>query len=267
MPRPGECTAVVEGVRHLTPEVMEADLRMQEPPALHFDAGQWVSIPFGPKTVRAYTIASTPRRPKLITLCADVAPAGLGSQWFRGLARGRTVRFKGPTGGFVFHRADPRRLLLVAEEIGIVPIRSILTELYETGLGRPTALIYWARDAGWLVYDAEFRSLARRHPAFNYFPAVRETPGVAAASSAGFAGAANLGDARRGPSRPPSMIEAPAGWRGEKGEPVEVVDRLVHSVATLVAYVSGGGDTINAVRALLVAKGLDRKAVRWEKFW
>ena len=63
------------------------------------------------------------------------------------------------------------------------------------------------------------------------------------------------------------MIEAPAGWRGEKGEPGEVVDRLVHSVATLVAYVSGGGDTIDAVRALLVAKGLDRKAVRWEKFW
>lgn len=41
----------------------------------------------------------------------------------------------------------------------------------------------------------------------------------------------------------------------------------MHSVATLVAYVSGGGDTINAVRALLVAKGLDKNAVRWEKFW
>jgi NAD(P)H-flavin reductase len=63
------------------------------------------------------------------------------------------------------------------------------------------------------------------------------------------------------------MIEAPAGWRGEKGEPAEVVDRLVHSVGGLVAYVSGGGDMINAVRSVLMAKGLERKAVRWEKFW
>ncbi len=234
MRKPAECAAAVEDVRALAPEVIEVDLRMQEPPELHFDAGQWVSVPFGSKTVRAYTIASTPRSPKLVTLCADVSPDGIGSRWFRDLRPGQTVRFKGPTGGFVFHRSDPRRALFVAEEIGIVPIRAILTELYETGFGRPATLIYWCRAAGWLVYGAEFRSLARRFPAFYYFPAVRE---------------------------------APAGWRGERGEAAEVVDRLVHSVDNLVAYVSGGGAVIDAVRSVLTAKGLERKSVRWEKFW
>ena len=43
-------------------EVLEAELAMLDPPTLAFDAGQWVSVPFGPKTVRAYSIASTPRR-------------------------------------------------------------------------------------------------------------------------------------------------------------------------------------------------------------
>jgi ferredoxin-NADP reductase len=233
-PRPRQCRAEVIAVRSLTRDVIEVDLRMVEPDALDFQAGQWVSVPFGPKTVRAYSMASSPTRRRVITLSVDVAPAGLGSQWVRSLKPGDPVQFKGPTGGFVVTRADPRHALFVAEEIGIVPVRSILTDLYETGYGRPSALIFWARDPSWLVYDAEFRSLARRYPSFSYFPAVRE---------------------------------APPGWRGEKGEAHEVVDRLVHSVDRLLVYVCGGEATIKQVREALARKGMDRKSIRWEKFW
>jgi ferredoxin-NADP reductase len=232
--RPRLCRAAVAATRSLTPQVLEVDLRMVEPEDFRFEAGQWISVPFGPKIVRAYSMASSPTSSRVITLSVDVSPGGLGSQWIRGLEVGAAVEFKGPTGGFVVNRADPRRLLFVAEEIGIVPMRSILTHLYETGFGRPTALIFWGRNAGWLVYDREFRSLARRYPSFSYLPAVRE---------------------------------APPAWRGEKGEAHEVVDRLVHSVDRLVAYVCGGSETINRVREVLVKKGLDRKSVRWEKFW
>lgn len=221
-------------VRALTREILEADLDLVDPPRLDFEAGQWVSVPFGPKTVRAYSIASPPRSARRLTLCADVAPGGIGSQWFRALEPGDEVRFKGPLGGFVFSRADGRRPLFAAEEIGIVPIRSILTELYETGFGRPTVLAYWAREAGWLAYDSEFRSLQRRYPAFAYHPVV----GMASPD-----------------------------WRGRRGPLPQTVDRLISGVGGLVAYVSGGGEMINRVRDVLVAKGLDRKAVKWEKFW
>ena len=232
--KPRQCRAEVIAVRALTRDVIEVDLRMIEPEALDFESGQWVSVPFGPKNVRAYSMASSPTRRRVITLSVDVAPAGLGSEWVRSLKPGDPVQFKGPTGGFVFTRADPRRALFVAEEIGIVPIRSILSELYETGYGRPSGLIFWARDPGWLVYDAEFRSLARRYPSFSYFPAVRE---------------------------------APPAWRAEKGEAHEAVDRLVHSVDRLLVYVCGGEATIKKVREVLIRKGMDRKSVRWEKFW
>ena len=47
----------------------------------------------------------------------------------------------------------------------------------------------------------------------------------------------------------------------------ELVDRLTPSIENLVAYVAGGEETIHRVRDLLVAKGLERKAVKWEKFW
>lgn len=226
--------ARVEAVRRVTPEILEVDLRMEEPPELRFEAGQWVSVPFGPKTVRAYSLASTPSSSRVITLCADVAPGGIGSRWFKGLTVGEAVKFKGPTGGFVLNRADPRRPLFVAEEIGIVPIRSILRDCYATGFGRPATLIYWGRDRSWLAYDGEFRLLSRRYPAFAYLPIVRDATG---------------------------------GWDGEKGEPEEAVERTVRSVEGLVAFVSGGGRMINRVREVLMAKGLDRKSVRWEKFW
>ena len=222
--KPRECQARVAARRALTAEILEVDLAMEDPPQFEFAAGQWISVPLSPKTVRAYTIASTPLEPRHLTLCADVAPGGPGSAWFRGLAPGDRVSFKGPLGGFVYSRGDARRPLFVADEIGIVPIRSIVTWLYATGFGRPAALAYWARDPGWLVYDEEFRSLARRYPSFAYHPVVAESAATA-------------------------------------------VDRLTPSVEGLVAYVAGGGETINRVRDALMAKGLDRKAVKWEKFW
>jgi len=218
----------------LSADIIEVDLDVNQPAELSFEAGQWISVPFGPKNVRAYSIASTPLSSRRITLCADVAPGGIGSAWFRGLAAEQAVEFKAPFGGFVFRRDDPRRSLFVAEEIGIVPIRSMLTWLYATGFGRPAMLAYWARDPEWLVYDAEFRSLVRRYPGFAYHPAVASTSD--------------------GPSDGASGLAA-------------AVDRLVPDVARRVAYVCGGESMIHRVRDVLVAKGLDRKSVKWEKFW
>ena len=201
---------------------------MNEPADLSFEAGQWISVPFGPKTVRAYSIASTPRSSRRITLCADVAPGGIGSAWFRGLAVGQTVEFKAPFGGFVFRRDDPRRPLFVAEEIGIVPIRAMLTDLDETGFDLRATLVYWGRDPSWLPYHREFLAMTRRRPGFAYHPRVAA---------------------------------------GDAGGLAARVDALVSDTRDLVAYVSGGGAMIDGVRAVLMAKGLDRKSVRWEKFW
>lgn len=232
--KPRDCQATVTAVRWLTPDVIEVDLQILEPADFQFEAGQWVSVPFGPKNVRAWSMISSPTRKGTITLSVDTTPGGIGSQWLRGLEPGQRVFFKGPTGGFVFNRADPRRALFVAEEIGIAPVRSILLHLYETGYGRPNVLIFWARDASWLLYDAFFRGLSRRYPSFSYLPVLREPPDA---------------------------------WRGERGEVTDAVERLVHSVERLVVHVCGGAQTIQRVREVLVKKGMDRKSVKWEKFW
>ena len=207
---------------------------MVDPPEFAFEAGQWISVPFGPKVVRAWTIWSSPTHRRTITISVDVAPVASARSGFAPSRRAIPVEFKGPTGGFVFNRADPRRAVFVAEEIGIVAVRAILADLYETGYGRPTILIYWARDPR----GSSTTPSSARWPA-----AIQDSP-----------------MSRRCERRP-------AGWRGETGEAAAAVDRLVHSVDKLVVYVCGGGDTVNAVRDALVKKGMDRKSVKWEKFW
>jgi CDP-4-dehydro-6-deoxyglucose reductase len=215
-------------VRALSADVVEVELSMQTPATFAFEAGQWVSVPFGPKHVRAYSIASTPRSAGRLSLCADVSPGGIGSAWFRGLTVGQVVEFKAPFGGFVFRRDDPRRPLFVAEEIGIVPIRSMLADLDETGHPLSGTLVAWARDASRLPYHDELAALARRRAGFVYHPVVPST---------------TLADL------------------------VLAVTSLAGDPRDLIAYVSGGGALIDTVRAALMARGLDRKSVRWEKFW
>jgi NAD(P)H-flavin reductase len=217
---PRECRARVSAVRTLAPSVLEVDLDMTEPPTLAFEAGQWVSVPFGPKLVRAYSIASSPRVATRLTLCADVGPDGIGSRWFRELAPGSPVAFKGPLGGFVMPAAETRTPLFVAEEIGVVPIRALIAELAP---GRAATLIYGAPEAR-RPYDAEFRERAQRDAAFAYHP-VSEVDLVAAVERSG-------------------AVDAPG-----------------------VAYVAGGEGTIKRVREVLMARGLERKAIKWERFW
>lgn len=218
-PAPRECRARVSAVRTLVSDVLEADIDLGEPTTLAFDAGQWISVPFGPKQVRAYSIASSPRSAARLTLSADVAPDGLGSRWFRRLAPGVDVRFKGPLGGFVRPPAETRTPLFVAEEIGIVPVRAILAEL---PAGRAATLIYGAPDDR-RPYGAEFRERARGDGGFAYHPV--------------------------------------------SGDVADAVERLAPRDAGVVAYVAGGEATIKRVREILVARGLERKAIKWERFW
>ncbi len=231
--KPRACRARVGAVRAIATHVLEADLDMEDPAELEFDAGQWISVPFGPKNVRAYSIASPPRSSRRITLSADVEPGGIGSVWFRRLTPGQTVEFKASFGGFVFQRADPRPPIFVAEEIGVVPIRSILADLEERGAARPTRFVYWARDPAHMPYHAEFASRARRDPEFAYHPVVA------------------TGDDR---------------WTGRRGTAAETVASVVTD-AGVIAYVCGGGQMIDDVRNVLMGRGLDRKSVKWEKFW
>jgi hypothetical protein len=88
--------------------------------------------------------------------------------------------------------------------------------------------VYWARDPSWLAYDADFTSLARKEQNFSYRPVI----------------GASLADA----------VSAAAAAASERSD-------------AIVAYVAGGARTIKTTREVLMSRGLDRRSVKWEKFY
>ncbi|TLY28153.1 MAG: hypothetical protein E6K62_10095 [Nitrospirae bacterium] len=139
--------AQVERIRDLTHDVREIELRLKEPPAIAFKAGQFVSFEVGRDAlnrtiVRPYSIASPPSQRERVLLLLNLVQGGPGSTYLFSLRVGDETQFKGPTGAF-YLRDDPARdLLFVATATGIAPLRSMLYALSERGFPRPVTL-YW----------------------------------------------------------------------------------------------------------------------------
>lgn len=234
MPRAPSCRARVAAARWFDPVILEVDLAMIEPPELVFKAGQWVAIPLGEKTVRPYSMASPPSERRAIRLCVDVKPGGAGSRYFRDLRAGDEVRFQPPLGTLTLIQDSAAPVLLVAEEIGVAPFRSILLDQAEQGFPRAMALYVTAPRVSHLLYDAEFRDLAARFDRFRYRP----------------------------------ILSAPdSGWSGEVAPVLAVVGRETERLEGHEALLCGGGVLVKAARELCLARGMERRKIRYEKFW
>ena len=209
---------------------------MLEPADFTFEAGQWVSVPFGPKIVRAWTHGL--RRPPAraaFTLSIDVAPGGIG------LAVGarRSSRATGAVQG-----AD-RRLRLRPRGPAARRLRG------RGDRDRPDPL-----DPGPPLRDG-LRPAHRARSTGRATPAGSSTTPTSARSRAATRASRTCRCCASRP-RPGAARRAspPRRWIGSCTD----VDKLV-------VYVCGGGETINRVRDALVTKGMDRKSVKWEKFW
>lgn len=228
MPKAPACRARVAALRWLDPVVLEVDLAMIEPAELVFEAGQWIAIPLDEKTVRPYSMASPPSERRGIRLGVDVAPAGAGSRFFRALRVGDEVRFQPPLGTLTLIPGSSAPVLMVAEAIGVVPFRSILLDQAARGFPRPMTLYLTADTPAHLLYDAELRDLAARHPAFRYRASVS---------------ADDRGSVLAAVARETGRLE---GWE---------------------ALLCGGAGLVKAARELCLAGGMERKKIRYEKFW
>jgi NAD(P)H-flavin reductase len=224
----------VAALRWLDPLVLEVDLAKAEPPELRFEAGQWSAIPLGEKTIRPYSMASPPSERRVVRLCVDVKPGGSGSRYFRELRVGDEVVFQPPLGTLTLIAGSTAPVLMVAEEIGVAPFRSILLEQAERAFPRPMTLYLTAATRAHLLYDAEFRELAARHPRFRY--------------------------------RPTLPVPDP-DWSGEVGPVLDAVAREAGSLEDHEALLCGGGRLVTAARELCLARGMARKKIRYEKFW
>ena len=220
--------AQVERIRDLTHDVREIELRLKEPPAIAFKAGQFVSFEVGRDAlnrtiVRPYSIASQPSQRERVLLLLNLVPGGPGSTYLFSLRVGDETQFKGPTGAF-YLRDDPARdILFVATATGIAPLRSMLYALSERGFPRPVTLYWGLRSQRDLYYKDELEALASAHPNFSFITTL---------------------------SRPED------DWTGERGRVTPLVETRIASVQNLAVYLCGNEGMIKDVTAVLQKKGL-----------
>ncbi|ULA63550.1 MAG: Putative FMN reductase [Nitrospira sp.] len=221
-------TAKVESIKDLTHDVRQLDLRLVEPAAIEFKPGQFISFEMphpetGRLVTRAYSIASTPSRPGLVTLLFNRVSGGPGSTLLYGFKEGDTARFKGPAGHFTLRDDPGRELLFVATGTGITPIWSMLLANAERPDPRPATLLWGLRSQRDLYYQEELAALVRTMPKLTTVLTL---------------------------SRPDP------GWSGETGRVQRLVEERVQSVAHLAAYLCGSGGMIADVTKTLQQKGL-----------
>ena len=137
-----------------------------------FKAGQFVSFQIGndPRTLRSYSISSSPESPRSLQVSVKALPGGIGSNWMHSLKPGDKVRAFSPSGLFVDEEHPNSPKVYVAGGIGITPFVSML-------LGRATgrdmadvALFYGMRTSKDMAFHDLLVFLSKRMPNFKYFP-------------------------------------------------------------------------------------------------
>lgn len=150
-------TAILTEIQPLVPNVLQLTVSFTEPFA--FRPGQWVNFRFPEGVSRAYTIASAPQRPDAVQLCVRVGP-GRGGESLRKLEAGAEVTIDGPYGDFLVPENDHRGLVLLAGDVGIAPVRSIVLDLLATHDPRRIVVLY-EPDQRHILYAGDFDPLAR----------------------------------------------------------------------------------------------------------
>jgi len=149
--------AVLTEIRPLVPNVLQLTVSFEDPFA--FRPGQWVNFRFPEGVSRAYTIASAPQRPEAVQLCVRLG-AGQGGGSLRKLEAGAEVSIDGPYGDFLVPEGDPRDIVLLAGDVGIAPIRSIVLDLVAEKDPRGITVLY-EPDQRHILYAGDFDPLAR----------------------------------------------------------------------------------------------------------
>ena len=154
MPHP----ATVTEIQSLAPEVVQLTVALHDR-SFVFKPGQWVNFRFPEGVSRAYTIASAPERPQAVQLCIRLG-AGKGGTALQKLEAGAAVSIDGPHGDFVLPAGESGRVVFLAGDTGIAPIRSIVLHMLATADPRRIFVLY-EPDRKHILYAGDFDPLAR----------------------------------------------------------------------------------------------------------
>ena len=149
--------ATVTEIEQLAPAVMQVTVALDDA-GFVFQPGQWVNFRFPEGVSRAYTIASAPERPEAVQLCVRLG-AGRGAEAMRKLQAGDAITVDGPHGDFLLPDNEAP-VVLLAGDVGIAPVRSIVLHMLAENDPRQITVLY-EPDQRHILYAGDFDPLAR----------------------------------------------------------------------------------------------------------
>lgn len=220
--------------REIAPETRNFLFEAERLERLEFTPGQFLMAHAricGADVRRAYSFASPPAGNRF-ELCLNRVREGIFSPYLFDLEPGAVVELKGPYGSFRWREA-PGDSVLVATGTGIAPFRAMLGPRLAADPAHHYTLIFGVRHERGILYREEFEELASRHPHFRFLPTLT----------------------RPGPK-----------WRGLTGRVQRHALETVGGRADLDVYICGLWEMVRDLRDRLIASGLDRRRVHYERY-
>ncbi|MBI2104425.1 MAG: hypothetical protein HYT90_02420 [Candidatus Omnitrophica bacterium] len=227
--------ATVERVDVLSYNVRGFRLKLLEPPAMEFKAGQFVilNVPQGGKVVkRAYSIASPPHEPQTVELCIQHVEGGAASTYCWKLKAGDPVSISGPHGNFLLKEPLDYEPVFMATGTGVAPFRSMVKHLLHRNVTRNIWLLFGTRYEHSLLYESEFRSLAGIRHNFRYIP----------------------------------TVSRPKEWHGEVGHIQQTFQKHITDVSDKEIYLCGWLEVVKAVHKDLQGLGVPNERIHYEEW-
>jgi len=231
----------VVGLSDLTHDIKEVRLKLVEPPAITFTAGQYIQIEVPPYELtdepiyRAYSVSSGPSEAGEVELEIRYVPNGICTTYVhKHLKVGDTVTLNGPYGEFGL-RPTNSEIICIAGGSGMAPIKSLLLEMERTRNPRPCRYFFGAKSKRDLFMVDRMRELEHSLPNFRFIPAL-------------------------------SAPEPGDNWDGETGLITDVVNRQVQDASGAEAYLCGSPLMIDACIPVLRSKGMPEANIFFDKF-
>ncbi|PID46299.1 MAG: hypothetical protein CSB47_05070 [Proteobacteria bacterium] len=132
----------------------------------NYKPGQFITLELpteGEKTLRTYTLVSSPSRPMSISITIKAQPNSTGTRWiFDNVKVGDSLKAYGPNGDFSFFNDPADKYLFISAGSGITPMMSMTRWLYDYGGNMDVNFISCIASPDDILYQSELERMAGR---------------------------------------------------------------------------------------------------------
>lgn len=169
-----EIEAKITKIMDLGNDLREFEFTFQNPHEVNYKAGQFILVRImdEPKQYRAYSISSYNENNRSLKVIIKKVPKGFGTEIiFDNFKVGSDIILEGPMGDELVVGDDVKKVLFVANGIGITPFIALVKDVL---LNRPdieeVKLLNGQKFENEFIYDDYFRELSKEYDKFHYIP-------------------------------------------------------------------------------------------------